>query len=45
MKNILNIFLGILLLSPFITACDENDPTPGYEVIGRNYCKCNSFCR
>lgn len=37
MKNINRIFLAILLIVPFITSCDENDPTPGYEVVGRSY--------
>ena len=37
MKNYINSFLGLLLLLPFISSCDENDPTPDYQVIGQSY--------
>ncbi len=37
MKKYINIFLGLLILVPFISSCDENDPTPGYQVVGESY--------
>ncbi len=37
MKKYINIFLGLLLLIPFISSCDENDPTPAYDVVGQSY--------
>lgn len=37
MKNHIKILLSLLVLIPFISSCDENDPTPDYEVIGRSY--------
>lgn len=37
MKKNIYTLLGTLLLIMVLSACDENDPTPGYEVIGRSY--------
>ncbi len=37
MKNHIKILLSLLILIPFISSCDENDPTPDYDIVGRSY--------
>lgn len=37
MKAYTKILVGLLLISPLMSSCDENDPVPDYEIIGRSY--------
>ena len=38
MKAYIKILMGLLIIMlPVISSCDENDPLPDYEIVGRSY--------
>ena len=37
MKRIAYIYMGLFVFLMAFSACDENDPGPSYDIVGRSY--------
>ncbi len=37
MKKLTYIYIGLFAFLMAFTACDENDPGPSYDIVGRSY--------